>query len=181
MMYTKILTAIILIFCLASVGAAQGNVVKWFSFSPGFGISRSPTTIVPSAVGRVLVGKTAAGNVSVQSGALVIALLQESAVSISALSNPPLSYALRQNFPNPFNPHTTIQFAVPVANDVSIVVYDVLGREVVRLVNQYVQPGLHKVEWNSRDAYGRELPSGIYIVRMVTSDYVDTIKMMIMR
>ena len=100
----------------------------------------------------------------------------------------PTGFELGQNFPNPFNPQTTIQFALPVNSDLSIVVYDLLGREVVRLIDGYREPGYRQVDWNGRTAAGKEVPSGIYIVRMVASPqagftpaYTKSIKMLLLK
>lgn len=73
----------------------------------------------------------------------------------------PAAFALGQNFPNPFNPSTTIRYAVPAPAQVTIRVYDLLGREVATLVNGALQPGFHSVDWNASAA-----ASGVYFYRM---------------
>jgi hypothetical protein len=78
----------------------------------------------------------------------------------------PEAYALEQNYPNPFNPVSTIQYDLPQGSKVSLIVYDILGREVAKLVNAYMEPGYHQIQWDGRDVTGRELPSGIYIARL---------------
>jgi len=93
----------------------------------------------------------------------------------------PESYALYPNTPNPFNPTTSIRFALPRPADVSLIVYDLLGREVVRLVKGYNRAGLQQVVWNGRDAAGRGVPSGVYIARLVTPDYSNSIKMLLLK
>ncbi len=100
----------------------------------------------------------------------------------------PTSFDLRQNYPNPFNPQTTIQFALPVSTELSIVVYDLLGREVVRLIDGYREPGYQQVDWNGRTATGKEVPSGIYIARLFISPqagiahaYTKSIKMLLLK
>lgn len=72
----------------------------------------------------------------------------------------PLSYALQGNYPNPFNPTTEIPFALPEAASVSLVVYDVLGREVTRLQEGLMEAGYHRVRWDASS-----LPSGVYLVQ----------------
>jgi hypothetical protein len=79
----------------------------------------------------------------------------------------PTDYALHQNYPNPFNPSTTIVFDVPSASELSIVVYDLLGRQVKTLVTGSIAAGRHEATF---DATG--LTSGLYIVRMRTGDRV---------
>lgn len=81
----------------------------------------------------------------------------------------PESYALSQNYPNPFNPSTEIAFALPEAVDVRLVVYDVLGREVVRLVDGPMGAGLHSVRFEAAD-----LPSGTYLYRIEAGTFTET-------
>jgi len=78
----------------------------------------------------------------------------------------PTSYSLDQNYPNPFNPSTNIKFQIPITSKVSLVVYDVLGREVASLVNEVRESGVYNVIFNS-EQFG--LSSGIYFYRLVVS------------
>ncbi|UCH11040.1 MAG: T9SS type A sorting domain-containing protein, partial [Fidelibacterota bacterium] len=93
----------------------------------------------------------------------------------------PTEFALHQNYPNPFNPSTTIRYDLPLATRVHIVVYDLLGREIVRLVDQRLEAGYHQLVWNGRDRTGRELPTGMYIVLMVTPEYSKSIKLVLLK
>ena len=83
-------------------------------------------------------------------------------------------YNLSQNHPNPFNPSTQITFSVPKATDVTLKVYDVLGREIAVLVNERKQPGEYKVSWNAEG-----VPSGVYFYRIVAGEFVETKKMIV--
>ena len=93
----------------------------------------------------------------------------------------PEVYALHPNYPNPFNPSTTIRYDMPEAGEVTLIVYDMLGREVVRLVQGRVEVGYQGVIWNGRTEYGREVPSGIYIARMITAGYTKSMKMLLLK
>jgi len=88
----------------------------------------------------------------------------------------PEVFALAQNYPNPFNPQTEIRFALPEARQVSLVVYDVTGREVARLVEGIVEAGYHKVSFD-----GTHLPSGIYLYRLQAGDFVETKRMALIK
>jgi hypothetical protein len=88
----------------------------------------------------------------------------------------PDRYELAQNYPNPFNPTTTIRYALPQSGLVSITVYNLLGKEVARLVDQVQEPGWHSVIW---DASG--MNSGLYLVRMQAGKQVFTRKMMLLK
>jgi hypothetical protein len=93
----------------------------------------------------------------------------------------PSDFGLFQNYPNPFNPVTTIQFQVPSASDVSIIIYDMLGKEVKSLFNAQVQPGKYTVEWNGTNNAGMKISSGSYIYRMTAGDFVDVKEMILLK
>ncbi|MCU0414614.1 MAG: T9SS type A sorting domain-containing protein, partial [Ignavibacteriaceae bacterium] len=82
----------------------------------------------------------------------------------------PEEYFLSQNYPNPFNPITTIEFSIPKAGSVSLVIYDVLGNEVATLVNENLQAGTYKTEFDSQSGEGRNLVSGVYFYQLLVSD-----------
>ncbi len=89
----------------------------------------------------------------------------------------PTSYALAHNFPNPFNPTTTIQFSLPQAGDVTLKIYNLLGEEVKTLVDEYKEIGKHSVQFNAS-----QLASGIYFYRNYRQDqFVETKKMILLR
>ncbi len=78
----------------------------------------------------------------------------------------PLHFDLEQNFPNPFNPSTTITYSLPTGCQVKLQVFDILGQEVATLVDKHIEAGIHKVTWNGKDKTGRTVSSGIYIYRI---------------
>ena len=88
----------------------------------------------------------------------------------------PESYSLAPAYPNPFNPTTTINFAIPSDTEVSISVYNLQGREVVSLANDSYDAGYHSVIWNA-DTHS----SGVYFVKMVAGSYVNTQKLMLVK
>jgi hypothetical protein len=107
----------------------------------------------------------------------IIAVRQLSLVlAIEPETDLPESFELRQNYPNPFNPYTTITYTVPRAQEVTILVYDVLGREVASLVNGRKSAGEHRVTF---DASG--LSSGVYVYRMQTERFAQSKKLMILK
>jgi hypothetical protein len=83
---------------------------------------------------------------------------------------------LYNNYPNPFNPSTTIKYALPKAGNVELIVYDVLGNEVSTLVNEEKTAGFNEVEWNASN-----VPSGMYFYRIQAGDFVETKKMMLLK
>lgn len=82
----------------------------------------------------------------------------------------PSEFALYQNYPNPFNPATLIQFSVPKRAEVRIEVYSIDGSLVNVLVNNQLDAGVYKVDWNGMTASGYNLPSGVYIYRMIADN-----------
>jgi hypothetical protein len=88
----------------------------------------------------------------------------------------PEDYYLLQNYPNPFNPSTKIRFAVPEKSNVKLALYDILGRELATILNEDINPGISEVELN-----GIDLPSGIYLVRMITNNNQKTIKITLLK
>lgn len=93
----------------------------------------------------------------------------------------PREYRLMQNFPNPFNPSTSIKYQVPVSAFVTITIYDMIGREVASLVREQKQPGTYTVDWNGRDNQGMEVASGVYIYRLTAGTFAAVRKMNFVR
>ena len=105
-------------------------------------------------------------------------------------TNLPETYSLSQNYPNPFNPSTVINYHLAMPGYVTLKVFDVLGNEVMTLVNQYQNKGEHNVEFNASNLpaglpwrqTGRQgLASGIYIYRINTGNFIDSKKMMLLK
>jgi hypothetical protein len=88
----------------------------------------------------------------------------------------PSAFALQQNYPNPFNPSTTIQYQVASAGFVSLRVYNLLGQEIVTLVNDVKQPGTYALQWNVEG-----MPSGIYFYKMQSGTLSATRRMMVVK
>ncbi len=96
--------------------------------------------------------------------------------------NPLLSdFRLEQNFPNPFNPTTTIVFNLPRSARVSLEVYDLLGRRVTTLITGLLFSGRHTVTWNGLDAHGEPVASGMYCYRLQAGEQVAVRKMLLLR
>ncbi len=93
------------------------------------------------------------------------------------IASQPTDYDLLQNYPNPFNPETTISFRVPETGNVSIVIYDALGKKVRALVQENKPVGEYQVRWNGKDDAGRQVASGIYICRLSAGAFNKSIRM----
>jgi hypothetical protein len=98
---------------------------------------------------------------------------------VAAAAELPTSYALLGNYPNPFNPETTIGFALPERSLVTLAVYDVLGQQVRVLVSRALPAGQHQVVWDGRDELGRPVSSGVYMYRLQAGAF-SQLKRMVM-
>lgn len=93
----------------------------------------------------------------------------------------PGSFVLHANYPNPFNPETTIRFELPVAGEVSAKIFNLVGEEVAKLVERRMTAGTHLLRWQGVDAQGRQVGSGIYFLRVSAGKNVAVRKMMVVR
>jgi hypothetical protein len=90
-------------------------------------------------------------------------------------------YALHQNFPNPFNPITTLRYNLPENSLVSITIYDIMGREVKSLINQTQDAGFKSVIWNATNDYGKPVSAGVYLYQIQADEFVQTKKMVLLK
>jgi hypothetical protein len=91
----------------------------------------------------------------------------------------PKTVTLFNNYPNPFNPSTTISYSLPLAGKVKLEIFNVLGQSVGVLFDGQQEAGLHKVEWRADD--NNSLSSGLYLYRLTVGDFVETKKMMLVK
>jgi hypothetical protein len=166
----------------AIVYAKIGNVFK------GFGISRNAglydVNNIPSGTYSFICDRM--GYRSVQRDTIVGAfnitnfnfyMTNINVIGITPISGEiPKMFKLDQNYPNPFNPATNINIAIPVKSLVKMLVYDMLGRQIETLVNEELSPGTYKISWDAA-----KYSSGIYFYKLVTRDYMDTKKMILIK
>lgn len=101
---------------------------------------------------------------------------KDSTTSVSPVDFLPSEYSLSQNFPNPFNPSSRIVFTIPERNFVSLKVFDLLGSEIISLVNEELDAGRYEVDFS-----GDNLSSGVYIYQIRAGSFIDTKKMILLR
>ena len=165
------------------VGSTGLNVITpHIAFDPtgklyGFtGISTQTNSIY--ALDTLTAAATLVGSTGVQ-GLLAITMRTDTlatSVPSQEATNLPASFELRQNYPNPFNPTTVIRYRVPVASDVKLVMFDILGREVSTLVNETKEPGSYALEFDASP-----LASGVYFYRLTAGMFAATKKLVILR
>lgn len=88
----------------------------------------------------------------------------------------PTRFALLQNYPNPFNAETVIKFSLPQSRNISLTIYDLLGKKILTLTDGYLQAGVHSVNFDASD-----LPSGVYFYRLQSEDRVETKRMILLK
>jgi hypothetical protein len=100
----------------------------------------------------------------------------ENVTAVDQFNKTPTGFSLEQNYPNPFNPSTKIRFTIPHSSNVSLKVYNVLGKLVSTLVNKYMPAGTYEVEFSQTD-----LPSGIYFYSFAADEYRSTKKLILLK
>ena len=102
-------------------------------------------------------------------------------VSVSIEEVNTIVLSLDQNFPNPFNPNTTISFTLPATSSVRLSVYDPEGKLVIVLVDDVLPQGFNEATWDSRDARGNPVSSGVYFYRLTAGNRTLTKKMVLLK
>ena len=98
-------------------------------------------------------------------------------VSVQNISSEiPASYSLGQNYPNPFNPITNVKFSIINSEQLKLIVFDIMGREVQTLVNERLQPGTYEVTFD-----GSMINSGVYFYQMVSGNYKETKRLLLLK
>ena len=109
-------------------------------------------------------------------------VVETNALSLDENLTIPTQFALHQNYPNPFNPSTQISFDIPAGSElVSLNIYNILGKKVSTLLNNVVNPGKHKIEWNAKDNEGNPVASGIYFYELSSPSFTARKKMLLIR
>jgi hypothetical protein len=103
------------------------------------------------------------------------------AVEEVAAGHYPAQFVLSQNYPNPFNPSTAIEFTLPRSGQVTLEVYDIVGRKVRTLVSEAVTAGTKRVIWDGCNSDGAAVASGVYFYRITASDFSETRKMLLLK
>ncbi len=103
---------------------------------------------------------------------------QPGTLAVEELAGIPEVFELSNNYPNPFNPTTSIEFNIPLASEVSLTIYNVMGQEVAKVHNGFAQPGAYKAVWNGRDNFGKKAPSGIYFYELKAENHFHKVKKM---
>ncbi len=93
----------------------------------------------------------------------------------------PHEFAIRGNYPNPFNPETSIMFSLDITSPIEVKIYSILGQEISTLHSGVLENGYHSMVWNGTDQFGQSVGSGIYIYRITSGKRALTGKMMLLK
>ena len=93
----------------------------------------------------------------------------------------PANFALHQNYPNPFNPITSLRYDLPEQAQVTLTIYDMLGREVTQLINTTQEAGSKSVQWDATDSFGIPVSAGVYLYQIRAGEFVQTRKMVLLK
>ena len=93
----------------------------------------------------------------------------------------PDEFYLSPNFPNPFNPQTTIKFEISKTAYTTIKIYNTLGKEIATLINEYLPSGEKEISWDGKDNNGNIVSSGVYFIQMTAGSYRQTMKAVLLK
>jgi hypothetical protein len=93
----------------------------------------------------------------------------------------PVEFALHENYPNPFNPTTTLRFDLPEVSDITLTIYNMLGQKVRTFNMQSTSAGYHSVTWDATNDFGEQVGAGVYLYQLQTKDFVKTRKMVLLK
>lgn len=150
-----------------SVYTSSNNGVNWISKSQGLPYLENLCTMISKGA-NVFLTTTHRGVWKISLSDLL------PVVNIS--SEIPSVFSLSQNYPNPFNPTTKVKFEIINSEEVKLVVYDILGKEVQTLVNERLQPGTYETSFD-----GSKLTSGVYFYKLITNEFSETKKMLMIK
>ncbi len=147
--------------------AAQGaNVYRSTNLGASWSVSYTGTVGTLRHLDFAIAGTSIRGWAVSDIGGIAAALLSPTGVDEGTEQGIPTSFALDQNYPNPFNPTTTIRFALPQDAAVSLRIYNLLGQEIVSLVDESKPAGFYNAQWNGRNHSGNQVATGVYFYRI---------------
>jgi hypothetical protein len=153
---------------------SQGNE-EWSKTFGGGDYDRGSSVQQTTDGGYIITGGTESfGNGS--SDVWLIKTDSNGNLETSTIVGLPKTYTLLQPYPNPFNPTTTIEFSIPQTEFVTVKVYNIVGNEITTLINDELSIGNHSIQWD-----GSHQPSGIYFVKIESSSFVQTRKMVLLK
>ncbi|MGB5106845.1 MAG: T9SS type A sorting domain-containing protein [Candidatus Zixiibacteriota bacterium] len=178
----------------SGISFAWGAVetTPWLSLTPSSGTAPSTvdfnidaTGLLPGEYAAQVIFKQAAGletGIDDDQDTVDVILFVDFSTDVDDIGGSlPTTFSLEQNFPNPFNPTTSIEFNLPKASYVNLSVFNILGQKVTELVNTTLSAGNKRIEWNGMDQNGRTVESGVYFYKISAEEFSMTRKMMMIK
>ncbi|HTK80704.1 MAG TPA: T9SS type A sorting domain-containing protein [Bacteroidota bacterium] len=172
---------------VSTIGSdTAGMIVSQFFGYTGSYVTRDSVTpgagywVKTSRAGSLILSTTAAAaskNLRIVRIAELPPAPPDDRLDAAFLEGSPRQFSLEQNYPNPFNPLTTIRYSIPSDSRITLVVYNLLGEEVARIVDEVQHAGLHEATWPGADG----TPSGVYYYRLTAGSYAETRKFLILK
>lgn len=172
--YQKIFLVVVTIFVITTTAYPQHQVSSGI-FSSGGMTHQSSNYTLSGTAGEVLTGKTSGSAHQLNSGFWHV-YSQSVITNVYDDETIPATFKMEQNYPNPFNPSTIIRFSVPENSNVTLKVYDVLGNELITLLNEDKDAGWYDVSFDAS-----ALASGVYIYRIIAGSFISTKKMTLIK
>jgi endoglucanase len=154
---------------------ATNTAITWTSSNEAVATVSSTGLVTGISAGNATITVTTQ-NIG-KTATCLVTVLNVTGVDLSAtVKELPKSFSLKQNYPNPFNPSTTISFDLPKKSFVSLIIFDVLGREMAKILSEEMSAGTYTQQWSANG-----LPSGIYFYRLQTDNFIGTKKLILLR
>jgi hypothetical protein len=112
---------------------------------------------------------------------LVFDMVINSELGVRDGSNLPSSIKVYPNYPNPFNPKTTIEYAIPLESNVRLKIFDILGRKVLTLLDEFQKPGYKSILWDGKDSFGNSVSAGMYFYVLEVGRKKEIMKMVLLK
>ncbi len=159
----------------------EGAIIEWlWDFGDGQTSTEQNPSHIYAAINTYTVSLTVTDNAN-ESAVTIQEVAITTIVSIAQDTNLPEKFELSQNYPNPFNPITSIRYALPEQSMVKLTIYDMLGKEVINLVNKVEKAGFKSVDWNGLNQHGQLVSTGIYFYRIQAGNFSQIRKMIFIK
>ena len=172
----KIIKLCVVFIILASGFTYSQTTVKTSVFSNGGAVLTGQNYSLTGTVGQPVIGETSNSSTIHSIGFWNQISSIVTGIHETENNAVPTVFRLDQNYPNPFNPVTTIRFALPQYSQVSLKIYNMAGAEEISLVNKVFEAGEYEINFDARN-----LPSGVYFYRLITEEFVQTRKLLLLK
>jgi hypothetical protein len=131
--------------------------------------------------GNKWIGTESGGLAVYREGGVILSVTGDHTFDENSAVETPTTFSFSQNFPNPFNPQTTVEFTVSKEETVHLTIFNIMGQKVRTIISHRLSPGTHSICWNGRDNSGQEVSSGTYIAALMVGSTIATKRMLLVR